>query len=86
MTDFRNTFVSPDGEHRAVVFRRPDGLFQVCFERYDESSMMGIGGMSDPFWRPEGQDAVVESLEQAASLASITLGLPDEAAERTDAS
>ena len=85
MADFRNTYVSPDGDHRAVVLRRPDGLFQVCFERYDESSMMGVGGMSDPFWRPEGQDAVVETLEQAASLAAITLGLPDESEERADA-
>ena len=74
MADFRKTVESADGERRAVILRRPDGRFQVDFERWDGDQVTGVGGLSDPFWRFEGGEEVRETLEEAESLAAERLG------------
>ena len=56
MADFRKTLESEDGERRAVILRRPDGKFQIDFERWDGSQVTGIGGLSDPFWHFTADD------------------------------
>jgi hypothetical protein len=73
MADFRRTIESADGEHRAVILCRPDGHYQVDFERWDDSAVTGIGGLSDPFWRFENE-AVTSTLEQAEALIAERLG------------
>lgn len=75
MTDTRTTITSPDGARRAVIMRRPDGFFQTAYERFDDTVVNGIGGMSDPFWRPDLEDEVTPSLEDAEHRARTTLGL-----------
>ncbi|HLS47972.1 MAG TPA: hypothetical protein VK012_05595 [Gemmatimonadales bacterium] len=70
MADFRRTLESPDGERRAVILRRPDGYYQVNFERWDGTQVSGIGGLSDPFWRFEGQEEVARTLEAAEAVAA----------------
>ncbi len=74
MADFRKTLESEDGERRAVILRRPDGKFQIDFERWDGSQVTGIGGLSDPFWRFEGPEEVAATLEEAETLAASRLG------------
>ena len=76
MADFRKTLTAEDGQRRAVILRHPDGRFQVDFERWDDSHVTGIGGLSDPFWRFEGAEAYAESLEAAESMAAERLGRP----------
>ena len=75
MADFRKTLESEDGERRAVILRRPDGKFQIDFERWDDSEVTGIGGLSDPFWRFEGAEEVAGTLEEAETLAAARLGV-----------
>lgn len=74
MADFKKTLESEDGERRAVILRRPDGKFQIDFERWDGSQVTGIGGLSDPFWRFEGAEEVAATLEEAEALAASRLG------------
>ncbi len=74
MADFRKTLESEDGERRAVILRRPDGRFQIDFERWDGTEVTGIGGLSDPFWRFEGAEEVAGTLEEAEALAASRLG------------
>jgi hypothetical protein len=76
MADFRKTLTAEDGQRRAVILRHPDGRYQVDFEQWDDTQVTGIGGLSDPFWRFEGEEAYAESLEAAESLAAERLGLP----------
>jgi hypothetical protein len=75
MTDVRTTIASADGLRRAVILRRPDGFFQTAYERWDDSAVAGIGGMSDPFWRPDHEDEVTPTLAEAERRARIGLGL-----------
>lgn len=75
MTDTRTTITSADGLRRAVILRRPDGFFQTSDERWDDSVVSGIGGMSDPFWRPDREDEVTSSLDDAERRARAMLGL-----------
>lgn len=74
MTNFQRTIQSPDATQRAVIHRRPDGFYAVHFERYDDSVVSALGGMSDPFWRAEEPAAVLASLEEAERLAQERLG------------
>ncbi|HEX6644637.1 MAG TPA: hypothetical protein VF037_08165 [Gemmatimonadales bacterium] len=74
MADFRRTVESADGEQRAVILCRPDGRYQIDFERWDDSAVTGIGGLSDPFWRFEGTEEVTDTLEQAEALIARRLG------------
>jgi hypothetical protein len=80
MADFRKTLESEDGESRAVILRRPDGRFQIDFERWNGDEVTGIGGLSDPFWRFEGVEEVAETLEEAEALATSKLGAVKRAA------
>jgi len=75
MTDVRTTLTSPDGSRRAVILCRPDGFFQTAYERWDDSAVSEIGGMSDPFWRPDLEDEVTPSLDEAERRDRATLGL-----------
>ncbi|HEU4830052.1 MAG TPA: hypothetical protein VFT04_12740 [Gemmatimonadales bacterium] len=74
MADFRKTLESEDGERRAVILCRPDGNFQIDFERWDGNEVTGIGGLSDPFWRFEGVEEVAGTLEEAEAIAAARLG------------
>lgn len=74
MADFRKTLESEDGERRAVILRRPDGMFQVDFERWDGDEVTGVGGLSDPFWRFEGAEEIAGTMEAAEALAASRLG------------
>lgn len=76
MTDTRTTLVTPDGQRRAVILRRPDGYFQVAYEQWDDSAVSGIGGLSDPFWRPYRAEDVTETREDAEACARGELDLP----------
>jgi hypothetical protein len=75
MSDVRTTLTAPDGVHRAVITRRPDGFFQTAYERLDDTAVGGVGGMSDPFWRPDREDEITPSLDDAERRARATLGL-----------
>lgn len=68
MADFRKTIAAADGERRAVILKRPDGTYQIDFERWDDTQVTGVGGLSDPFWRFEGSEAVAATLEAAETL------------------
>ena len=74
MADFTKTLESEDGERRAVILRRPDGNFQIDFERWDGREVTGIGGLSDPFWRFEGLEEVAGTLEEAEAIVTSRLG------------
>jgi hypothetical protein len=74
MADFQKTLTAEDGQHRAVILRCPDGRFQIDFEVWDDTQVTGIGGLSDPFWRFEGEEAYAETLEDAESVAASRLG------------
>jgi len=76
MADFRKTLTAPDGQRRAVILRHPDGRFQVDFERWDDTQVTGVGGLSDPFWRFEGEEAYADTLEAAESLAETWISAP----------
>jgi hypothetical protein len=76
MADYRKTLESDDGERRAVILRRPDGYFQIDFERWDGTEVTGIGGLSDPFWRFEGREEVAATLEEAEAMAAARLAAP----------
>ena len=51
-------FQSEDGLSRGVVFRRPDGLFGFCGERYVE-----VDGMT--VWHSWGEGGIYETAESA---------------------
>lgn len=74
MTLFLRTLVARDGARRAVISRRPDGVIHVGFERWDGDAVSGIGAYNDPFWRPDGEGGLVETLEAADALARERLG------------
>ncbi len=76
MADFQKTLTAPDGERRAVILRHPDGRYQIDFERWDDTQVTGIGGLSDPFWRFEGEELYADSLEAAESIAETRLATP----------
>jgi hypothetical protein len=73
MADFKKTMTAPDGQRRAVILRRPDGRFQIDIERWDDTEVTGVGGLSDPFWRFEGEEMVAATLEEAESAAEARL-------------
>jgi hypothetical protein len=74
MTLYLTTILAADGEHRAVISRRPDGVIHVGFERWDDAVVSGIGAYNDPFWVPDGEGALVASLEAAEAAARTRLG------------
>jgi len=74
MTLYLRTLLAADGDRRAVISRRPDGVIHVGFERWDGSVVTGIGAYNDPFWVPDGAGILVETLEVADQLARDRLG------------
>jgi hypothetical protein len=74
VTLFLKTLLAADGEHRAVVSRRPDGVVHVGFERWDGEVVTGIGAYNDPFWVPDGEGLLVDTLEAALARAHERLG------------
>lgn len=74
MTLYLRTLLAADGEHRAVISRRPDGVIHVGFERWDDAVVTGIGAYNDPFWVPDGEGMLVETLDAADALARERLG------------
>lgn len=74
MTLFLKTILAADGEHRAVLSRRPDGVIHVGFERWDDSVVTGIGAYNDPFWVPDGEGVLVDDLADATTVAYERLG------------
>lgn len=75
MSLYLKTLLAADGDHRAVISRRPDGVIHVGFERWDGEVVTGIGAYNDPFWRPDGEGILVETLDAAEALAQGRLGL-----------
>jgi hypothetical protein len=75
MTPFLKTMVSAAGDRRAVYTRRPDGVIQVAFERWDDTAVGGTGGYNDPFWRPDGEGLLVNTIEEADRMAHERLGI-----------
>ena len=76
MADFQKTVIAPDGQRRAVILRHPDGRFQIDFEHWDDTEVTGIGGLSDPFWRFEGEEVYADTLEAAETMAAERLATP----------
>ena len=69
MANFKRTITAADGSRRAVILERPDGRYQVDCERWDDTAVSGVGGLSDPFWRFEGGERVADTLVEAERLA-----------------
>jgi hypothetical protein len=74
MSLYLTTILAADGEHRAVISRRPDGVIHVGFERWDGAVVTGIGAYNDPFWVPDGEGVLVDTLEAAEAAARTRLG------------
>lgn len=74
MSLYLKTLLAADGDHRAVISERPDGVIHVGFERWDGEVVTGIGAYNDPFWRPDGEGILVATLDEAVVLAQDRLG------------
>lgn len=47
----------------------------MAFERWDDTAVGGTGGYNDPFWRPDGEGLLVNTIEEADQMASDRLGI-----------
>jgi hypothetical protein len=64
--DVAEVIPSPDGKHRALILRRPDGLVQVEIERY----FKGDGVYEPPHWDRVSETVIIaDTVDRARLLA-----------------
>ena len=67
--------LSADGQRRAVIAQRQDGLFEVEIQVWHHEIVPGRGEVMDPFWLPFSRPSITNSLIAAEKLANAELRL-----------
>ena len=69
-TSLVRTIDGDDGKHRAEIFDRDDGTFEVEIVRWHQEFVEGYGRVGDPFWLPVSKGkSICASLELAKARA-----------------